>query len=441
MIKRDNFYFNVFCVTFWVMAVSNFIIEEIIPSIEWFRSLRILLSDIVLLWLGLVTLRNKTDKWLIGIFVFLGILSSIVNKVPTLLWINGFRDYIPLLFGLSVLRYFFTSNQSADFRKSFDRQLKIFLIIQAFCVTEQFIRYGANDAGGGSLGFGSSGNISICIIFISFYFICKNWDGENYMKSLWRNRLYIFLLFPVFLNETKVSFVLLFVYFLLLYPFNIKSIGKIIIAGPIFAIIAVSTYLMYMWATGGENDFTSSGFIHTYLTGGENAEDMMELAETAVDYVEEASATWDENEWAYVDIPRIIKFPLLWTALEDSKGGLILGAGVGHLKGGTTVDQTEFAKNHIPLLYATRMTIHLIILPLGLIGLIWIIIWYKHSLRFKTRVGPMALQIKLFLLFLAILNFFYHDSFRYIITCIVFYYLCLATTYPVKSEKVNNEES
>ena len=440
MIERDKFYFRLFCFTFWVMAVGNFVFEEILNIAEK-RLILILITDLLMLFLGIVTLRQKKDKIYIAVFVVLGIVSSLVNNVPTAMWINGFRDYIPLLLGLPVLRYFFTCDDADEYRESFDRQLKIFLILQAICVTEQFLRYGANDHGGGSLGNLASGNISICIVYISFYFICKNWDGENYMKSLWRNRLYIFLLFPVFLNETKVSFVLLFVYFMLLYPFNIKSVGKIIIALPVMLIVAVGMFYAYMAATGGDNDFSASGFIEDYLSGGANADEIMELAETAMDYVEEATDTWDENDWAYVDIPRFMKFPLLWTALEDSKGGFVLGAGLGHLKGGNTLEQTAFARDHMGLLFGTRMTVHLIVLPLGLLGLIWIILWYKHSLMMNTRVGKMALQIKLFLLFLAVLNFFYHDSFRYLIPCVVFYYMSLSATYPLKTEEADEQNA
>lgn len=432
MIERDKFYFRVFCIAFWILAVGNFVLEELLPFIHGGQNFLMMLVDITLLILGIATLKNKVDKILIAIFVVLGVLSSIINKIPTLYWINGFRDYFPMLLALPIMRYFFTCRDSDLYRKSIDKQLKVFLILQAFCVTEQFLRYGAGDHGGGSLGNMNSGNISISIIFLSFYFVCKDWDGENYMKSLWRNRLYIFLLFPVFLNETKVSFVFLFVYFILLITFNIKSFGKIFMAAPAIILVACGSILMYQFATGTDSSDYDDDFFKNYLTGGDNVDEILELADTALDFVEEAGDTWEDNGWAYVDIPRIMKFPIMWQALKDSKGDILLGAGIGHLKGGSTLQRTEFYDDHIPLFYGTRMHSMFIFIPLGFLGVIWMIFWYKHCLNFRNRYGAMAFKIKLFLLFLVILSLFYTEMFRHYIICFIFYYLCLSTSYPYK---------
>lgn len=430
MINRDKFYFRLFCCAFWLLAVGNFIIEEILPFLPLSRLTFIFIDDIIFLFLGLATIRKRSDIVLIAIFLIIAVTSSIYNRIPPLLWINGLRDYIPLILGLPILRYFFTSKYSAEFRDSFDRQLKIFLIIQAFCVTEQFIRYGAGDHGGGSLGNMSSGLISISIILVVFYLVSKDWDGENYLKSLWRNRLYFFLLFPIFLNETKVSFVILFVAIILLYPFKFRSVGKMILAIPAIFLLFAGTYSIYILSTGNEDNVASSNFIGDYLTGGEDSEEMIDLAENAVDFIVEYS-----DEMAYVDLPRFLKITLIPDALEDSRGGWILGAGAGHFKGGNTLDQTPFYLDHMPLLYATLMTILYILIPFGIIGVIWFILWIKNALAFSKRQGPMALPIKLLLLFIAVLTFFYDDYLRYLVPCCIFFYIALSTTYPLEDIK------
>ena len=426
MIRRDPFYFRLFCIIFWMVGVSSFVIEEILPFLDSLKQVIMLVSDVIILILGLVTLKTKKDKILIVAFAVLGVLSSVVNKVPAVLWVNGFRDYIPFLMLLPLIRYFMTCDESARFRESFDRQLKYFLILQAFCVTEQFILYGANDAGGGSLGFGYSGTISMVIILLSFYFVSKNWDGDNYLRSLWENRLYVFLMFPVFLNETKVSFLLLLVYFLLLYPFKIQSIGKMLIALPVVLIVAAGLAWAYMWATNMDELYD----LGDYLSGGTDPEEVIELAEMAIELTE--SEDFDAFE---LDIPRFLKLTMMPGALERTRGGLVLGAGLGHMKGWTTLERTPFARENGALLFGTRMSAHMFFLSLGILGMIWVCFWYWDALDFKKKEANLALQTKLFLLMVAVLGFFYSDSFRYIVPCIVFYYLSMTSSYALKQDK------
>lgn len=430
MIERDTFYFRVFCVTFWVMGVTPFVLQEILPFLDFLIIPLRLIADVVLLIAGLTALEKKSDKILIGLFVLAGIISSVINQVPTMLWINGFRDYIPFLFALPVLRYVVTCKKAELFCRSIDRQLKIFLVIQAFCVTEQFIRYGAGDHGGGSLGDGFSGVISILIILISFYFVQKNWDGENYMRSLWENRLYIFLLFPVFLNETKVSFVFLFVYFVILFPFNIRSVGKSLIAAPVIALTFYGAYAFYMFATDSEYDITDSSFYDDYLTGGVDGDDLVDLADMALEELEAGT-----DDWLFVDLPRGIKAGLIFPALEDSRGGSIIGAGLGHFKGGSVLEKTPFYIEHEAFIAGTRLESMLILIPLGIIGLIWYIFWIRYSLMMSIRSSKHALLLKILLLSVFVVTFFYNDFYSFIFPCIVFYYLCVRSIYNPSEEQ------
>lgn len=436
MINRDKLYFRIFCILFWVMAVSNFVLDEFIPAIgESGRDPINSILNALFLVFGLLTLRKKSDGILIGVFIFLGITSSIINAVPTGVWFNDLRRVVPTFLVLPVVRYFFTCEDSEHFRESFDKQLKIFLILQAFALTEQFLRYGANDHGGGTLGNWNSGNISLSIILISFYFVCKNWDGENYLSSLWNNRLYVFLLFPVFLNETKVSFLVLAFYFILLFPFNIRSVGKLLIAIPVAIIMSVGLIAFYMWAIDARDDVYAEGFIDTYLTGGNTAGEIMEDAAEAVDFVEELVNQVDEGEWLFLDVPRFMKLGLIPSLLEDAKGGYLLGAGLGHLADFT--HPTKFTNEHMIALFGTRTMVHYNLFPLGILGLIWAFFWYKNILSMSSRPLPMSMRVKLMLLTVIILTFFYNEYFNLKIGCIIFYFICLSNTYPLKKDEKN----
>lgn len=427
MIERNKFYFLVFCITFWVLAVGNFIIDEFLPVDEGVREYLNTGANFIFLLLGIATLRKKSDIFLILSYILLGAVSSVYNDVPSANWLIELRRYVPVLLTLPVVRYFFTCQDSTKFRLSLDKQLKIFLILQAFCVTWQFIRYGAGDHGGGTLGNWNSGNISMCIILLSFYFISKNWDGDNYLRSLWQNRWYVILMFPVFLNETKVSFLLIAIYFILLYPLKIKSIGKAIIAIPFMLIIGVGLIWVYLTATDSRQDLYSEDFFTKYLTGGSDANEILDDAQEAADFVEELINNVDEGEWLFLDIPRFMKVGFILPVLDDAKGGVILGAGMGHVA--DFEHPTQFGKEHIIALFGTRMMIHYTLLPMGLLGLIWAFFWYKNILAFRTGNNKMAKKVKWFLLFTILLTFFYNEFFNVKVGCIVFYIIAFANTY------------
>lgn len=440
MIERDKLFFRLFCITFWAMALLNIFLEEVLMiQGESARNVFYTYFNSLFFIGGLFLLRKKSDIALIVVFIALGIVSSLYNRVPWLSAFDDLRRTVSTLMVLPVVRYFFTCKRADEFRDSFDRQLKIFLILQAFAMVFQFFKYGAGDHGGGTLGYVHSGNISIIIISLSLYFVAKNWDGENYLKSLWRNRLYVFLLFPVFLNETKVSFVFLAVYFIVLFPFHIRSVGKALIAGPFILLVAIAALSAYMAATDGHMDVFSQTFYDDYLTGGSNASELMEDAQEAADFVEELTNKVDEGEWLFLDIPRFMKIGLLFPALAETSGGFVLGAGFGHLS--DFIHPTSFTEQNIVALYGTRMMIHYTFLPLGLLGLVWMFFWYKNILAMRSRPYKMSFPVKLFLLSVILVVFVYNEFFNQKIGCVIFYYICFANTYRMKSddEKLINE--
>lgn len=425
MVHRNNLIFYSFCAAFWMLMCIGFVIEEILPFLEPLRPAVYLLGDTIILALGFYTLRTR-KQWLavMAFFLIAFVSSKLVNGEQWIEFFNGIRDYIGLLFACPVMSYLLASKDGERYKQSIDRQLKVFLWIQAFCILEQFIRYGANDHGGGTLGNGGSGLISMSVILVSFYLVTRSWDNSEYLKSLWKNRMWIILMFPVFLNETKVSFVMLALYFLLLYKPEIRSVGKFMIALPFIGLAFVALYFVYIHASDqSERSVADSDFIMAYLDSSESLDGSVD---DLVDYAEDI---WIEDlDHDFVDIPRFQKIGVLPWIMKRADGGLLLGAGVSQFKGGTVLGYTKFAEMQGWYLYGTSPWICAVSVELGFIGLAWFL-WYAwYCIGFRRRTGPMSYQMKLMLIATVVLILFYNNAFRSQPFSVLFFSLCALTS-------------
>jgi hypothetical protein len=433
MIERNLFYYRIFIIIFWIEACFGFVSEELLPFIHPLKSPLYFFFDIVLVLLGLATLKTKRDKIVLCAFLVIGIVSTLmVNGESVMSYINGSRQFIGVIFFIPIFRYLLTCSRGAEFREKIDKNLFIFLCLQTVCLTEQFIRYGANDHGGGTLGNGGSGVISTLICLLSFYFISKKWDSSNYLLSLKKNWLYIFLLYPIFLNETKASFIYLAVYFVLLYKFEMKSIGKMFIAAPLIVLCTYGLYGAYKWATNASDDVATEDYMTEYLVS-TDLDELVKVAQAVQDGDIEPDGMWE------VDIPRFAKLGLMPFVLSDTKGGNVLGAGLGQFKGGTTLGLTKFAAEYQWLLLGSVPMLMFVGLQLGIIGLIWFFyVMICHIISFSREDNEFERKMKLFLLAVLALSLFYNDMFQLAIFTSMYCYLAMVNT--LKPEQSQEEQ-
>ena len=432
MLRRDILYFRLFCVIFWLQAGMGVITSELIPSLSSLYRPMVLLCDPILVIMGLTLLKDRVQRILLLVFCAIAFVSSLVlNHNGVITTLNGARDFLPIIFGLPLIQYFFTCPHSAYMRESIDRQLYVFLILQAICITCQFFVYGACDYGGGTFGNGGSGNVSILIIIISFYFTSRNWDSDNYVKSLKRNLKYILLMYPVMLNETKVSFVFIALYFLLLFRFEIKSLVKLFIALPIAAAVGYGLVCMYSSVVyqdeDGSGDITSEGFVETYLTGGEETDQLLDFAEGV------ASGDLDE-EGFMTDIPRFMRMGILIPLVGSTPGGYLFGVGLGQFRGMTMFETTAFFDQYSYFLSGSVTQFLIIYVQLGFLGFIWYLVWMFHAFRTRHNYGSYSVQTKLLLASVVIITLVYSPSMTsYPFVAILYIILC-ACSYPQLSE-------
>lgn len=426
MIDRYKLYYRTFFGLFWCIQVFLFVSTEIIKPLIALHSLVMLIGDVIIVALGISAMainRNRGDNVLVSSFVVIAIVSTIfVNHEGFTMLINGLRDFVGLLFVMPILRYFITNPKYGNaFVKSFDSQLMTFLWVQAFCATWQFIEYGAWDYVGGTVG--SSGALSTCVYVVSFYLMIKRWNNaKNYFHNLWQNRVLVFLLYPSFLNETKISFIYLVVYFILLIQLNRTAIIKIALAVPILILLMFGVGSFYLDVTNQDADrLLSSDFYDEYLFGGNEIELIIELGLR----VQDGTIQIDPSEMWSVDIPRFAKIFMMPQALEDSNGGVAFGAGLGHFKGGQMVEMSYFARVNQWLLRGSRPWLFIMFIGLGIPGVIWYACSVIRMLSYKGPGYPLTKNFKIYLTMIIVLFLFYHEAWRYVTFCIIMIYLAM----------------
>lgn len=439
MISRYKLYYTTFLIVFWTMSCWGFVVEELLHFLAPLSAPVQLLCDMVLLVLGLLTIRQRGDLVVLGSYIVLAFVSTVIVNGESLgTLFNGSRDFYGLIFIVPILRWFFTCDHDREFRNSFNRQLYYWLIIQAVCITFQFFKYGANDHGGGSMGMGASGLMSMSIYLISFYLVTQNWDSSRYLHSLMENKRYILLLYPSFLNETKVSFILLAAYFLLLVKFDRAFLIKTLYIVPLSIVGFIAVGNIYLNVTGQDADeLLSYDYAKEYFYG----EDLDFMVDAAL-MIQDGTMDVDPRDWWTVDIPRFAK-PVLMTPIlrDETDGGTMLGAGVGHFKGGRVFALTSFAKRNSWLLQGSRPWSFFIYTQLGIIGLIWAIAVVCRDIFVRGSSRPFSWQIQTLIALALFLVLFYNDSLRIFNFCTIVFYMTLSLKYYTPDDSAAQEET
>ena len=418
MIDKYRFISRTLFTMMWIQLCWGFVCTDLVTALEPSRNYINLVADVIYVSLGLMTLHARRDVRVLAVFVVIVAISAYINHQNTFEVMNGFRDFIGLLFVPPILRYLLTSPDSDEFVDSMNRQLYVFLWIQVPCLVSQYVRFGACDAGGGSLGYGGSGMISTLIYLISFYLLNKRWDNnESYVHNLWVNKDLVFLLFPTFLNETKVSIVYFMLYFVLLMTVDRKFIVRMFVAAPVILCMLGGIAYLYLSANRENAERFDADFFYDYLVGLE-IDDYIELAQLVQDEVVETDNLW------VVDLPRFGRFLAVPDAMKSTKGGFVLGAGIGQFKGGNLVSASRFAQEYQWLLKGSLTMVFLIIIQLGFVGLAWLL-WAVLSLILTPDDHQRRNNMLFYLIMVMAIVFVYDNQYRYVYYCVPVFYIYL----------------
>lgn len=366
--KKDILILRTFFTLFWVLGCFGFVYQELIPPLEGLLTPINIVGDAVLMLLGLYTLRKPTDALIIASFFILSFVSSfLVNNLSLMQWANGTRSFYGAIFLIPVSRYIWSKPVLyKEFIKTFDKYIFIWLCVQAVCVVEQFIRYGAGDKVGGSFGDGGSGMVSFGIYFFSFYLLNKRLDHRNAFQSIRKNIWLVILLFPTFLNETKVSFILLLMYFFLLFPINRDYIKRVIMIAPVVVILMGGALIVYIDTVEQSDSMLDPKYLMEEYLNNDYTEDEMAAA---VDWIM-------ENETNVPDLPRFAKMGFISYVIEQNGNHWLVGLGLQGFNGATNFKATKVVEEYNWFYLGTNPYVCFIIVQLGLLGLIWAVTFY-----------------------------------------------------------------
>lgn len=410
---------RLFFIGFWLATCTGFVSDLIWGNntVSPLTTMSQLVVDVIMLFLAICTVRKTVDIVFIGSLLVIAAVSGfIVNNDSIVVWLNGLRYFFPVMFLPPILRYFWATEYRHDlFVKSLDKQLYIFLWLQVPTVLFQFFMYGAGDYVGGTMGGWFSGILSFSIYYVSFYLLNKRIDRNNILRSLYQNWTLIFLLFPTFLNETKISFALIIVYFILILPIDRKYIIRMTFLAPVF-ILLVGLGSFFYSSTVNESQGKlrmDAEFFEEYLDAD------LDKLEGAMDYAEKY---YEET----FDIPRFAKMAIMPMVFSAHPGHNLMGFGLSLFKHGKIVDAADFYNEYDWLLNGTNPQILSIILQLGIIGAIWYIVFFISQILIKPVLYPkrnynmQAYFILAFLIVLLYSDFWSYPNFCFIMFTFLF---------------------
>lgn len=429
--KKSEFILRTLEVALWIRVTWGFVCQEMFTAFKPTLPFLYLAFDAVMIALGCWTLSDRRDKISGAVFLVVSAAITVLyNGCGVFFYLNGLRDFIGYVVVLPIIRYYMADDELRPvFVERMDRFLYLYLVLQVPCVLIQFFVHGAGDHVGGSLGDYTSGITSTLTYLISFYLLRKRLDRNNVFASLWEHKQFILLLFPTFLNETKVSFVYLAIYLLLLIPLDRKIFIRLTLAVPLMAALFYGSAVTYLVTTGNKagDIFSLEYYTESYLA----TSDADATQRYAQWLIENGGDAYTNNE----DVPRFTKFLFLFNLQEDEPGHTLTGWGVGHFKGGTIVANSDFYSDNEWLFLGTLPYLFFMLVQLGWTGVVMMVAYFALMIFSKPRAGLRRdYNLQLYLLALLLLTMLYQDFLRNVLMCLVLFYIAMCSWQPTDDE-------
>jgi L-asparagine transporter-like permease len=298
----------------------------------------------------------------------------------------------------------------------------IFLSLQILVSSIQFKQFGPGDSVSGTIGKNGSGILTLLIFFMVYFLTESKMNNLTSSEKLKKNIPYLLLMIPVVLNETKITFILIIIFFISM--INLKRITSAI--STIIIGISVIVIFSFFYASQeniieGDNAITgifNNDFLESYLFG-------------------------DNPEIEYVDIPRFGKL-LIGTQILVSNEKILLGQEYGAFKGGKQVAESQFSKKYDWLLSGTKPYLFFLLITGGIALLLLIISLFIKEIRRPSMTGSNSYSNSLlfFIVSVLILMLFYNDGLRsHTLVLVLIYLLFFSKHFQGKENKINKNTS
>ena len=207
-------------------------------------------------------------------------------------------------------------------------------------------------------------------------------------------------------------------YFFFLIPMDRRFIIRMLVAGPLVAILLSGA----LWAYATLVDKSVAGdvfdieYLDYYFNGDESTLNIVErLVDRDLDDIEDD------------DIYRGLKFAAIGWIADSSPHAKWIGFGVGQFKGGSAMDKSGFAKENNWLVRGTTPMGLVWFTELGWIGIGWIIGFVIYLFRLYRKCSR-NYQLQAFLLITLAIESFYISVFLSIVFSIIFIYMSFVSS-------------
>lgn len=373
----DAFQRRLFILLLYVAGYGLFILDFFTKNRTAFYGV----LDVLVLGLGITSLSSLRGR--LGFIVLFIISCFVINlsysEASLFSSFNGFREILIILCMVTFYKKVFAEGNeemTEDYINIVKNFGYVFLIMQIPAAGYQFIMHGPSDKVGGTLGNWGSGVLTLTVVCF-IYFL------HFFSRNITVNILLYITLIPLFLNETKISFILIPMMILFIW---VKLQAKNIILGIGGAVVAFLLFNNFFSASYIDFDNNAAGiFSKDFLS----------------DYLMADIYTYD-------DIPRFTKIILAWNFLTEQTNTFLFGMEYGLFKGTGSGEFSSFIQTYYWLLIGTRPYLFFLLMQGGImlvIGFLWL---YFHVN--KVFINMNKFKTYLFLILLLILC--YNDVLR-----------------------------
>jgi hypothetical protein len=376
----DNFQRLIFTVLLFTSSCSGLIADLVGMS---GRGGFYIVFDVTIIFLALLSIsRVNRGMAMVLLFIVAVIGFNFSYNGNSLSYsLNGIREILNVL----CLAVFFgdvfsDENQelAAEYVEVFKKFAAFFVVAQVPVAAYQFSIHGPSDWVGGTYGNFGSGNMTLSVICLVFFL-------SHFVRNLTQRMFLYACLVPLFLNETKVSFILIpaLILFIHFKPKAKSIIGAGLAAGA--ALFIFNKYFTTNIGTDFDNNLTgifSKDFIDGYLFG---------------------------DAASYGDVPRFTKIILAWQLLAQDTVHLLFGFEYGVFRGGEVVEVSHFSQSVQWLMTGTRPYLFFLMIQGGMLLVAGFLLLIGQINRFFVKHNN---KYKLFLFILFVVILFYNDALR-----------------------------